>query len=67
MEELIALGNLKKQQEVRSKTKRRTKSQILVNSAEKARPKETKNVVNSTKTGFVTTNKEIKVNKDYKE
>lgn len=66
IEELIALGNMKKQQEARAKS-RKASSQILVRSENKAKPKEHKNVTNSTTTGFVATNKEIKVNKDRKE
>lgn len=63
IEELIALGNLKKQQEFREKNKK-AKSQILVRGESKAKPKEQKNVTNKTSSGFVTTHKEIKVNKD---
>jgi len=66
IEELIALGNLKKQQEARAQS-RKTKSQILVRSENKAKPKEQKKVINSTSTGFVATHKEIKVNKDHKD
>ena len=63
LEELIALGNMKKQQEARARTKRRTKSQILVNSDIKARPDVAKRVnYTSTGSGFVSTQKEINVN-----
>ena len=66
LEELIALGNMKKQQEARSRTKRRTKSQILVNSDIKARPDVAKRVnYTSTGSGFVSTQKEINVNNDH--
>jgi len=63
IEELIALGNMKKQQEMREKS-RKPKSQILVKSEHKAKPQVQKNVVNKTDSGFVTTNKEIQVHKD---
>ena len=66
IEELIALGNMKKQQEARANS-RKVSSQILVRSENKARPKEHKNVTNATNSGFVATNKEIKVNKDRKD
>lgn len=62
IEELIALGNLKEQQEFRKKHKT-SKSQILVRSEHKAMPKEKKDISQkSSKDGFVTTTKEIKVN-----
>ena len=67
LEELIALGNMKKQQEARAKTQRRTKSQILVNSDVKARPEVPKNSTSysSSSSGFVSTQKEIRVNNDH--
>ena len=61
MEELIALGNLKKQQEYREQY-RKKRSQILLKSENKAKPKEEKRVSNSTSSGFVTTNKTVQVN-----
>ena len=68
IEELIALGNLKAQQEYREKQhKSKPKSQILVKGENKATPKEQKNITNKTKTGFVSTNKEIKVHKNTKQ
>lgn len=64
IEELIALGNLKEQQEYRKKYKT-DKSQILVRSSEKAMPKVQKDKsLSSTKDGFVTTTKEVKVNNE---
>lgn len=63
IEELIALGNLKKQQEYRKKNSK-SSSQIYLNSATKAKPSGDKGVTNKTKTGFVAQNKEIQVNKD---
>jgi len=63
LEEIVALGNLKAQAKQR-KQGHRTGSQILIRSEEKARPKEQKNVYNVQKSGFVSVNKEIKVNKD---
>lgn len=66
IEELIALGNLKKQQEMRSKYSK-GKSQIYINSTEKAKPSADKGVTNKTKTDFVAQNKEIQVNKETKE
>lgn len=63
IEELIALGNLKAQQEYRQKHKS-TKSQILVKSETKAQPKTEKNLSQSKNSGFVATTKEVKVNKN---
>lgn len=63
IEELIALGNLKEQQEFRKKYKT-GKSQILVRSEHKAMPKTEKNTNNNTKDGFVQTTKEVKVNNE---
>lgn len=63
IEELIALGNLKEQQEYRKKHKT-SKSQILVRSATKATPQKQKNVKNSSNESFVATTKEVKVNKE---
>jgi len=65
IEELIALGNLKKQQEYRQKHAKNS-SQIYLNSTTKAKPSGDKGVTNKTKTGFVAQNKEIQVNKDIK-
>ena len=64
IEELIALGNLKEQQEYRKKHKT-SKSQILVRSATKATPQTQKNVRNSSDDGFVATTKEVQVNKEH--
>ena len=64
MEELVALGNLKAQQEYRKSGKKSGSSQILVNSAEKAKPATPKNVTNKTSSGFVSVTKEVKVHKD---
>lgn len=66
IEELIALGNMKKQQEMREKSKKH-KSQVLVKSEIKARPEVQKRVVNKSDSGFVATTKEIQVNKDNSE
>lgn len=63
IEELIALGNLKKQQEYR-KQLAKGGSQIYINSEMKAKPAVDKAVTNKTKTDFVAKNKEIQVNKD---
>lgn len=63
IEELIALGNLKAQQEYRQKYKQ-SSSQIYLKSEEKARPTNDKGVTNKTKTDFVAQNKEIQVNKE---
>ncbi len=63
MEELVALGNLKAQQEYRNSRKLRG-SQVLLNSTEKAKPSTPKNVTNKTSSGFVSVNKEVKVHKD---
>ena len=65
MEELVALGNLKAQQEYR-KSRNSSGSQILIRSEDKARPTNAKNVVNKTSSGFVSVNKEVKVNRDDK-
>jgi len=62
IDELIALGNLKAQQEYRDKNKK-TKSQILVKGDKKAQPKEEKNITHKSSTSFVTTTKEIKIHK----
>ena len=64
IEELIALGNLKEQQEFRKKHKT-SKSQILVRSETKATPQAQKNVRNSSDDGFVATTKEVKINKEH--
>lgn len=66
IEELIALGNLKKQQEYRKKHAKTT-SQIYINSTTKAKPSEDKSVTNKTKTDFVAKNKEIQVNNETSE
>lgn len=66
IEELIALGNLKKQQEYRKKMANGG-SQIYLNSDNKAKPSGDKGVTNKTKTDFVAQNKEIQVNKETKE
>ena len=64
LEELVALGNLKAQQNFR-KTGHKGGSQILVNSAEKAKPSVPKNSTNNLNTsGFVSVNKQVNVNKD---
>lgn len=63
IEELIALGNLKKQQELR-KQYSKTGSQIYIKSDTKAKPEGDKGVVNRTRTDFVAQNKEIKVNNE---
>lgn len=64
IEELIALGNMKAQQEYREKHKS-GKSQILVRSEQKAMPIKSKNISNeSNKNGFLQTTKEVKVNND---
>lgn len=63
MEEIVALGNLKLQQE-RRKEGRKPSSQILVRSENKAMPKEQKNITQKSKTGFVSVDKEVKVHKD---
>ena len=63
-EELIALGNMKAQQSQRKAGK--SASQILVRGAEKAKPKEQKNVYNNTSSGFVSVNKQVKVNNEQK-
>ena len=63
MEELVALGNLKAQQDYR-KSGKTGASQILVNSAEKAKPATPKNVTNKTSSGFVSVTKEVQVHKD---
>lgn len=65
MEELVALGNLKAQQDYIKSRKRRTASQILVNSESKAKPAAPKNVnTSSNSSGFVSVNKQVNVNKD---
>lgn len=66
IEELIALGNMKKQQEMREQSKK-PKSQVLVRSETKAKPEVQKKVVNKSDSGFVATTKEIQVNKDNSE
>lgn len=63
MEELVALGNLKAQQEYRNSRKLRG-SQVLLNSTEKAKPTTPKNVSNKSSSGFVSVTKEVKVHKD---
>ena len=63
MEELVALGNLKAQQNYR-KSRRSGGSHVLVNSADKAKPSTPKNVVNKSSSGFVSVNKEVQVHKD---
>ena len=65
MEEIVALGNLKAQQNHGS-FGRSGGSQVLVNSSEKARPSTPKNVTNRSSSGFVSVTKEVKVNKDNK-
>jgi len=63
MEELVALGNLKAQQNHR-KNGRALRSQILVNSEHKAKPLIEKNIQQQKSSGFVSVTKEVKVNKD---
>ncbi len=63
MEELVALGNLKAQQNFRKN--KNSGSQVLVNSAEKAKPAVEKDVKHRGSSGFVAVNKEVKVNKDF--
>jgi hypothetical protein len=63
LEELIALGNLKAQAEFREKNKK-SKSHILLKGEGKASPAIEKNIVNRSKSGFISTTKEIKVNKE---
>lgn len=63
MEELVALGNLKAQQEYRNSRKLRG-SQVLLNSTEKAKPSTPKNVTNKSSSGFVSVTKEVQVHKD---
>lgn len=62
-EEIVALGNLKAQQKMREQSKKQG-SQILVNSAEKARPEHPKKSNNEPKGGFVSVNKQVKVNNE---
>lgn len=62
LEELVALGNLKAQQEYRKNMK--DKSQILLRSDNKAMPVETKDVRNKSNSGFVSVTKEVKTNND---
>ena len=62
LEELVALGNMKAQQEYRKKMK--DKSQILLRSDEKATPGHTKNVSNRQNSGFVSVTKEVKTNNE---
>lgn len=66
LEEIIALGNLKEQQKYREdeRASRKSKSQILVRSEEKAMPstpKADKNI--NIKEGFVKANKDVAVNR----
>lgn len=63
LEEMVALGNMKAQQEYR-RQHTRTSSQILLH-GEKAKPSQDKNVHNSpSKDDFVKMNKEVKVNNE---
>lgn len=63
IEELVALGNMKAQQEYRNKHKKsKPQSQVLLRSETKAKPSEDKNVTQSKKDGFVVVNKEVQVN-----
>ncbi len=65
LDEMVALGNMKAQQEYR-KAHTRTSSQILLH-GEKAKPSNEKNVHNSSpKDDFVKMNKEVKVNNQIK-
>lgn len=63
LDEMVALGNMKAQQQYRQ-AHTRTSSQILLH-GEKAKPNKDKDVYNSTsKDDFVKMNKEVKVNKE---
>ena len=63
LEEIVALGNLKAQQNFRKTGSKG--SQILVNSAEKARPSTPKKSTSDIfKSGFVSVNKQVQVNND---
>lgn len=64
IEELIALGNLKAQQEYRQKHAKKLTSQIYLKGETKATPVLSKDVKNKTTSDFVVKNKEIQVNKD---
>jgi hypothetical protein len=63
IEELVALGNLKAQQDAR-KGFDKGGSQILVRSENKAQPQVQKNVYNNSRDGFVSVNKTIQTHKD---
>ena len=63
LEELVALGNTKAQQEYRQDNMKE-KSQIIVRSENKAMPEQSKNVTNNSKSGFVSTIKEVQTNKE---
>jgi hypothetical protein len=63
LEELVALGNMKAQQEYREKNEKQ-ESQILLRSDNKATPEQSKNVSNKSTSGFVTSIKEIQTNKE---
>ena len=65
IEELVALGNMKAQQEYRQKMK--SKSQILVRSETKAMPSTPKDVGGKSSSGFVSVIKEVKTNNETKE
>lgn len=63
IEELVALGNMKAQQEYRNKHKKsKIQSQVLLRSETKARPVEDKKVTHSKNDGFVVVNKQVQVN-----
>ena len=63
LEELVALGNMKAQQEYRQE-KMKNKSQILLRSETKAIPEQSKNVTNKSTSGFVSSVKEVKTNNE---
>lgn len=63
LEELVALGNMKAQQEYREKNEKEV-SQILLRSDNKATPEQSKNVTNKSSSGFVSSIKEIQTNKE---
>ena len=65
LEELVALGNMKAQQEYRQKMK--SKSQILLRSENKASPENGKDISNKSKSGFVSVTKEVKTNNQEEE
>ena len=66
IEELVALGNLKAQQEARKNSKN-SPSQILIRSEEKAKPIKEKNVTQKKSEGFLSVQKEVQVNRENKE